>query len=448
MKNSAALHARALQVSPGGVHGAARYYQPHPQFFSRMEGQFLWDVDDNRFLDLHGSFGAVALGHNDPEVREQVSAVLAGEGVLFGTPHRREVELAESLVELLPCADMVALCGGGGSDPLYFGFRLARAVTGRRLLLKFEGEYHGWNDPLAVSVHPEVGSAGPREDPRAVPASAGAAEGTSQVVIGHLNDTDFLERQFERWGSDLACAVIEPVCHTSGAIEVAPAFLKRLRDLCTKHGVVLMFDEVITGFRHSVHGAHAIVGVTPDLAAFGKALGNGFPISLLAGRRDLMENLTPLGGALYSGTYCGHLISVAAAQATLAKMRREEIHLRTFGLGSRMVEGIAQAVRESGAVAVCQGFGSIYCLYFGATTVQTYRDVPIGDAVAQLNSKYRMALLDGGVFMHPNFVNRSFLTAQHREEDVDRVVDITSAFLAAHADEINASAESFQGATP
>jgi glutamate-1-semialdehyde 2,1-aminomutase len=442
---SASLHQRASLVSPGGVHGAARYYPPYPLFFERAEGQYLWDVDGHRYLDLHAAWGTAALGYNDSAVREAVQSVLEHEGVFFGAPHPREVALSQSLIERIPCAELVALCGGGGSDPLYFGYRLARSRTGKRRLLKFEGEYHGWHDPLAVSVLPPLEEAGTKDSPNPVPVSSGAAEDSQTAIIGILNDVEMLEHLFERWAPELACAVIEPVCHTSGCILIDQEFLARLRELCTAHGVVLMFDEIMTGFRHAVGGAQSLVGVTPDLAAFGKAMGNGFPISALVGQEDLMSELTPLGKAFYSGTYCGHLLSVAAAQATLGELEVRNVPAHTSSLVSRISEGVNNAARELGVAAVCQSFGAIFCVYFGTAGVRNYRDVVRIPERQTLNSAYRHALLDADIFMYPHIVNRSFIGAAHSVSDADRVLEATVDFLRSHREEINLAAKAGLG---
>ncbi len=438
---SAALFQRAKRVSPGGVHGAARYYPPFPVYFERAEGQYLWDVDGHKYLDLHAAWGTAALGYNDPAVRAAVQSVLEHEGVFFGAPHPREVDLAQSLVERIPCAELVALCGGGGSDPLYFGYRLARSRTGRKRLLKFEGEYHGWHDPLAVSVLPPLAEAGPEDSPTPVPVSSGAAEDSQTAIIGILNDVERLEHIFDRWGSELACAVIEPVCHTSGCIPIDPAFLERLRELCTAHSVVLMFDEILTGFRHAVGGAQSLVGVTPDLAAFGKAMGNGFPISALVGQQDLMSELTPLGKAFYSGTYCGHLLSVAAAQATVRELEERKVPSHTSSLVSHISGGVNRAAGELGVAAVCQSFGAIFCVYFGTAGVRNYREVVRIPEQQALNSAYRRGLLDADIFLYPHIVNRSFIGAAHSISDADRVLEATVDFLRSHREEINLAAK-------
>lgn len=438
---SKALYERAKRVSPGGVHGAARFYEPHPRFFHRAEGKHLWDVEGNQYLDLHNAWGTAALGYNHPEVRAAVIEVLEQEGVLIGAPSQREVELSERLVELLPCAELVALFGGGGSDALYVGFRLARAVTGRKRLLKFEGEYHGWHDPLGVSVHPPLDLAGPSERPSAVPISAGWAEGADSAVIGQLNDEELLERIFRDHGTELACAVIAPVNHSAGCIPLERTFLEMLRRLCTEHDVVLMFDEVLTGFRHSIHGGQHLVGVVPDLAAFGKALANSYPVTALAGSRGLMSGLTPSGAAFYSGTFCAQIFSVAAAQATLHILERDDIQARTFALTELIADAVNRTAAEEDIQAVCQSFGSIYCPYFGVTQVRNYRDVApfMFDPEFRLNSDFRGHLLSAGIFMHPYRVNRSFVSGALEQADAERVADVTVEFMLKHREAINRS---------
>jgi glutamate-1-semialdehyde 2,1-aminomutase len=405
-----------------------------------MEGQFIWDVDGRRYIDLHAAYGTAALGHNDPHVRSAVIEALETEGVLFGTAHPREVELSELLVSEIPCAEMVALCGGGGSDPLYFGYRLARSLTGRKRLLKFEGGYHGWHDELAVSVRPRLEDAGPADAPQAVPLSAGFAQKEGHAIIGVLNDPNILERIFEQYGRELAAAVIEPVCHAGGCIPIDRGFLQLLRDLCTRHGVILMFDEVMTGFRHSVQGAQTLLGVTPDLAAFGKAMGNGYQVSALVGRREVMSGLSPLGPAFYSGTFCGHLTGVVASLATIRAMKERQIHAHTQKLGDHVREELNRAAAEHDIRAICQSFGSIYCLYLGTDRpIRNYRDIAM-DAHSKdsaLNRQYRLALLEGGIYMHPYYSNRSFLSAAHTMEEVSRIVDVTIDFMRRNRDAIN-----------
>jgi glutamate-1-semialdehyde 2,1-aminomutase len=313
------------------------------------------------------------------------------------------------------------------------------------MVLKFEGEYHGWHDELAVSIRPTLAEAGPPESPNPVHSSGDFALPSGHAVVAPLNDCAALESVFRLKGPELACAIIEPIAHTTGCISIDAEFLHLLRRLCDEHGVILFFDEILTGFRHSIRGAQSLVGVTPDLAAFGKAMANGFPIAALVGRRAIMEGLTPTGPALYSGTFNSHLLSVVAAQATIAGMERRQIHQHTSMLGERVSEQINRSAAELRVPVVCQAFGSIFCTYFGRTgPVRQYRDlaeVQVPERAAEVNRRYRFALRDAGIYLQPYFVNRSFISAAHTVEDVDRVIAATIDFMEAASADIQELAD-------
>lgn len=429
-------HQRAINVSPGGVHGAARFYEPFPLFMNQAEGPYIWDVDGNRYIDLHAGFGTSALGYNDQDVRRAVSEVMETEGVLYGAPHPREVLLSERLTGLIPCADKVALCGGGGSDPLLFAYRAACTRTGRRKFLKFEGEYHGWNDPFVVSVRPNLAAAGPPDRPQPVFATSDPGS-RDTAVVGRLNDVDGLQRIFNEHGRELACVFIEPVCHTSGCIELDDEFLSELRALCDSTGTLLVFDEVLTGFRHSIHGAQKLVGVVPDLAAFGKALANGYQISVLAGQNEVMDELTPLGDVFYSGTFCGHLLGVAAADATLDQLEDSEVRARLAASGEEVAKAIRRTAEEQDVTMTCSSFGSVFTPYFTAQDVKEYRDI-VGVSEHQTLAKaYREYLLSAGIFLHPYFVARCFIGAAHENEHIAKIIDVSAAFVTEFKEDIN-----------
>lgn len=429
---------RGARVSPGGVHGAGRFVDPVPTYFHSAEGAYIEDVTGEKYIDYHGGYGTAALGYNDPTVRAAVVETLNNQGVLFAAPHLREMELAETLIDLIPSAEMVAFCGGGGSDPLYFGYRLARAVTGRRKLLKFEGEYHGWHDPLAVSVRPERWRAGPSSSPQAVPVSAGAAESSASAVVGSLNDTDLLERLFAQHGHELACAVIEPICHSSGVIPLEDAFITRLRALCSDFGVVLMFDEVMSGFRHNIGGAQSLVGVTPDLSAFAKAMANGYPMAALVGRRELMAQLSPTGPAFYSGTYGGNLVGIAAAQATIKVMKERQVHQKMGALSNRLAKSVNSAFAEHKSPGLCRAFGGMAAIYFGLSEVKSYRDLLAQPAlqVSNINALFQAYLQAAGIYLQPYPVNRLFISAAHTEAEISKTEEVVAAFVAEHSEAI------------
>lgn len=342
---SAALYEQARKVMPGGVSSNYRLGQlPFPLIWKRGNGAYLWDADDNRYIDHALGSGSVILGHAHPEVTSAIRTTL-DDGQLFAGQTAAEVALASELCELIPCAEMVRF-GLSGSDAVHTAIRLCRVATGRKKLIKFEGHYHGWFDNIAVSVMPP---AGPPEAPETVPYSEGLPGGTlTDVVVLPWNDADTLARCFATIGDEIAGVILEPIpCNTIVCLP-KPGFLERVRELCTRHRAILVFDEVVTGFRAALGGAQARFGVTPDLAAFGKALGNGIPISCVAGRADLMQLIVERG-MMHAGTHNGNPISIAAARATLSVLRRDNgaVYRQMDELGSFLIEGIRAAARDA-----------------------------------------------------------------------------------------------------
>lgn len=436
VEKSRLLHEEARQYSPAGVQGMGRFYRPFPLYFHKTLGARLWDVDGNEYLDYHGGLGPAALGYNEPRIRQAVIDVMASEGILFGQPHPREVELCKAFSKLIPYAEKTTLHGGGGSDPLVNAVRLARAYTGRAKIVKFEGCYHGWHDELAISIRPGADVAGPADAPTPVAVSAGALRDHAlQTLVAVLNDEQSVERLVKRHGKDIAAIFIEPVVHSSGCLLLKPGFLQFLRQVCDAYGILLVFDEIITGFRHALEGAGAQQGVHPDLAAFGKAMSNGFPIAALTGRRDVMSLMGPEGSVYYSGTFNGHLLSVAASQKTIEIMQTEPVHEKLFRLGRMMADGINEAIRKTGVKAVCANYGSIWCLYLTVDRVENYRDIIqfASTKDSRVDRAYQTHLLNHGIFLQPNYTNRAFISYAHTEDDVQKTIDVTAAFLREHA---------------
>ena len=423
----------AREFSPGGVQGAGRWYSPFPLFIKRAQGARVWDVDDNSYLDYHAAYGPTVLGHNDPRVAKAVVDTLDQEGVLFGTPHPKEVALTRLFAELIPCAEQTIICGGGGSDAIYNAVRVARAFTGRTKVLKFEGTYHGWHDDLAASVRPGAGTAGPAAAPWTVPVSPrGSLSSTiEQIVVAPLNDRAAVEEIVAREHVDLAAIVVEPVCHSAGCIVLDDGFLALLRQMCDAYGIVLIFDEIITGFRHHVGGAQTLFKVTPDLAAFGKAMTNGFSASALSGKRGIMSLFAPQGPVFLSGTFMGHLLGVSAALATIDILRDPAIHAKLFRQGNEISTRVNAAIERLGLDACCNNFGSVWCLYF-TRTVRSYRDIAHLTSSEKANPKdqaYRRTLLNNGVYIQPNYINKAFVSAAHTDEDIDKTIELTIKFL-------------------
>lgn len=434
MEESLRLLERARRVAPGGIQGDGRWTEPFPIFMARADGARVWDVDGNEYIDYWASAGPSVLGHNDGRVRRAVIETLESEGVLFTTPHRKEVELAEKFSEIVPCADKTSFCGGGASDAMYNAVRVARAYTGKTKLLKFEGGYHGWHDDVAVSVRPTVERAGPADSPHAVPVSAGSlAAVTGQVVVAPLNDQHALERILDREQGELAAVIIEPVCHSLGCVEVDHDLLRFLRSRCSDLGIVLIFDEVITGFRHDIGGAQALCGITPDLGVFGKAMANGYTISALAGTNAIMSEFMPEGSVFLSGTYMGNLIGVTASLATIDILQEGSVHKRLWALGERVSTAVNETIEDLGLDAKCHSFGGFWSLYFKAD-VKNYRDV-VRAADRGLDEEFRRFLLDRGIYLQGGHANsarpsRAFISAAHTDEDIDVTIEAVTDFLA------------------
>ena len=433
------LHKEALRVLPGGVTGAGRYSEPFPIAFRRAQGKWLYDVDDNAYVDLHGGFGTAILGYAHPEVDAAVIEAIREVGAFVGVPHPYEERLAERLCRVLPAADRVALCGGGGTDAVYHCVRLARAATGRAKILKIEGGYHGWHGDVGASVQPPQDETWSDRIPTVVPNSRGTLPSVlAELVVATANDGELLTEIFDREGDQIAGLLIEPVLYSAGCVLIEPAFLAKARELCDRHGTVLIFDEVMSGFRNGLGGAGARAGVLPDLGAYGKAVANGHIISFLAGRKELMTLLSPEGPVFYSGTFNGHPLSVAAAMATLDVIERDRVPERLWELGDRIASGINAARDELGVEAVCQSYGSVFCVYFGVREVRNYRDYVRGTSAetAQLNDTFRAFLRENGVYMHKRHVNRCFIGGAHDESDADRVVALVGDFMRIHRDEL------------
>ncbi|MDQ3994581.1 MAG: aspartate aminotransferase family protein [Actinomycetota bacterium] len=434
-RRSEDLFRRASRVTPGGVHGEGRTARPFPLFIVRGDGSRVWDADGNEYVDFHAGFGAILLGHRHPAVTDAVHEVLATHGPMFAAASDLEVELAERIVDLVPCAEKV-IFSCTGTEATYHAIRVARAVSGREKILKFEGHYHGWHDYVSWSTHfapaatrPEHGTLPP------APASSGIP-GTLRdlVVVCEYNDGAGVEAAFERHGADLAAVIVEPVFHNGGVIEPAEGFLERLRELCSSHGSLLIFDEVITGFRDGLGGAQERLGVTPDLTTMGKAIANGFPLSVVAGRADVMDAFVPQGDVLYAGTFTAQPVTVAAGLACTAFLRDNPVHERLATLGTRVREGIEAAIEETGADAQVRQRGSTWALYFTRRPINRYRDIAdaIGTKDNELHAAYRRSLLEDGIYVHPHYLLRGYLTASHSDEEIERTIEATRSFLHAN----------------
>jgi len=432
-EESAALHARASRVTPGGVQGEGRGAKPYPLFMTQAQGGHIRDVDGNEYVDFHASFGAVLLGHNEPRINAAVRRTMDEHGVSFAAANPLEVELAERIVDMIPSADRVVFpCTG--TEATFHAVRLARGFTGRERILKFEGNYHGWHDYVAWSHHFATDDEG---EPTPVAASAGIPEAIRDLVlVREYNDAAGVRDTLAREGDSIAAVILEPVFHNAGVVLPEPGFLETLREACTAAGTLLIFDEVITGFRHGPGGAQERFGVTPDLSTFGKALGNGFPISALCGRGDIMDRLGPKGDVLFAGTFAGQALDMAVALEVTRIVREGAIHAHLARLGERLTSGIQAAIDETGAKVQVRESAGVWTMYFTDTPIRKFRDFArfAMDKDHPVQRAYRSWLLERGIYVHPHYMIRGFLTGAHTDEDVDRLVDATATFLRDHRD--------------
>jgi glutamate-1-semialdehyde 2,1-aminomutase len=402
-------------VIPGGVNSGRR--SPTSRIcVATAKGAHLHDVDGNRYIDYHAAYGPVILGHAQPGLTDRIRHA-STRGTLFGlgvTPS--EVELAQRIVRAVPSVEQVLLCNSG-SEATYHAIRVARAATSRTKLIRFWGPFHGFHDEVLVT--------------------AGGLPATHEHTLWcRYNDLDSVERAIGQNPDQCAAVILEPVVHNApgGSILPADGFLESLRALCDEHGIVLIFDEIITGFRHGLGGYQKICGVTPDMTTMGKAIANGFPLAALGGKREIMErfNTHPDGDVWYGGTYNGGAVSVAAALATLEVMEREPVFDHIFALGERMRAGLRAIVFDAGIDACVGGYGSLFVLSFFPEPARNHEDVERNDT--ELFLAYRRELVQRGVLEIPENVGRSHIGFSHTAADIDLSLEVARAALAAALD--------------
>jgi glutamate-1-semialdehyde 2,1-aminomutase len=431
---------RARRVIPGGVVGEGRSYAPYPLYIDRAEGGAMWDVDGNRYVDFHAAFGAILLGHNHPVVTGAIETCLRERGITYSAAHPLEAELAEQIVALVPSAEM-AVFSCTGSEATYHAIRLARSATGHEKVLKFEGHYHGWHDYVNWSVRLDAErDGGDPATPRPVAESAGVPRALyDSVVVAQYNEAEALERIIAMHARELAAVIIEPIFINAGVIPPEPGFLELCRELCDRYGIVLIFDEIITGFRLAPGGAQELLGVTPDLTTLGKAIANGMPISAVAGLAALLERFAPLGNTFFSGTFSGHTLDVAAALAcTQFVAANHDMYAQLEDLGQRLGRGLQSAADAAGAKVTVATCGSIWSLFFRETLPRTYRDAALGAAAKNSGAArdYQRWLLAHGIYVHPHYMIRGYLTLAHTAQDIDHLIDVSANFFARHADQL------------
>ena len=434
MNASAALLDAASEVIPGGVNTCRRRSDPRI-CFRRGQGAYLEDVDGRRYIDYHAAYGAIFLGHSHPAVTERVARAMQ-ETVLFGVGvTEAELELARKIVRHVPSVEQVVVCNSG-SEATYHALRLARGITGRQKLVKFQGCYNGFHDYVLRNVLSTADRVGQRD-----PHSAGMLdEAVDATFVCRFNDLDDVRETLERHGDDVAAVIVEPFAHNSPGLLPREGFLPGLRALCDESGALLVFDEVITGFRHHIGGVQAITGVMPDLTTMGKAIANGFPLAAIGGGRVHMErfNTRPEGDVHFGGTYNGNAIAVEAGLATIEQLEDGRVHEHVYALGDRMRRGLAEVAERVGVPAVVGGHGSLFVLCFMEGPLSSYDDVLRNDS--RLFALYRRELVARGIFEMPESLGRSHISAAHTEADIDRSLEAAEEALRSAVDTLARSA--------
>ena len=416
---SSELFVQAQGRIPGGVNSPVRSFRAvggAPPFISRGKGSRIWDADGNEFVDYVGSWGPLILGHAHDSVVEAVQRALAN-GLTFGAPTEGEVELAGMIVDALPSIDMVRLVNSG-TEATMSAIRAARAFTGRSKIVKFAGCYHGHNDGLLV----EAGSGGATYS---IPNSAGVPEGYArETLVADYNDLGSVQRLFDSHPGEIAAVILEPVAANMGVVPPAPGFLDGLRQLTDANGSLLIFDEVITGFRVGYGGAQTLYGVTPDLTCLGKIIGGGLPVGAYGGRRDVMEVVAPLGGMYQAGTLSGNPLAVAAGIATLKALKAPAIYDGLEAMSARLADGLAAAARKAEIPMTVNRVGSILTAFFNDGPVDGWDAVAASDRERYAAFFHRM--LEAGVYLAPSPFEAAFVSTAHTAEDIDATLEASS----------------------
>jgi len=419
MSRNEQLFERAQASIPGGVNSPVRAFRSvggTPRFITRAQGPYIWDADGRRYIDYIGSWGPMIVGHTHPDVVAAMHAAIT-RGLSYGAPTEAEVEMAEELLRLVPSMQQVRLVSSG-TEAAMSAIRLARGAAGdgrgRRKIIKFEGCYHGHADSLLVKAGSGALTFGN-------PSSAGVpAEITQHTIVLDYNDVQQLEDAFARHGDDLACVIVEPVAGNMNLVRATPDFLKTMRALCTKHGALLIFDEVMSGFRVGLGGAQALYRIDPDLTVLGKVIGGGMPVAAFGGKREVMKHLAPLGAVYQAGTLSGNPVAVACGMATLKLIQQPGFYEQLTRRTAKLVQGLAGAARAAGVPFCGDSVGGMFGIYFAAAVPTSYAQIMATDK-ARFNAFFH-AMLERGVYLAPSAYEAGFVSAAHDDAVIDATV--------------------------
>ncbi|HEX2605307.1 MAG TPA: glutamate-1-semialdehyde 2,1-aminomutase [Oxalicibacterium sp.] len=405
------LFARAQRSTPGGVNSPVRAFRSvggTPRFITRAEGPYFWDADGKRYIDYIGSWGPAIVGHAHPEVVKAVQEA-AARGLSFGAPTEAEIQMAETLCTLVPSIEQVRLVSSG-TEAAMSALRLARGATGRDMIVKFEGCYHGHADSLLVKAGSGLLTFGN-------PTSAGVPEDFAKhTLVLDYNDLQQLEDVFAKMGERIACVIVEPVAGNMNLVPATPDFLQAMRRVCSRYGAVLIFDEVMSGFRVALGGAQALYGITPDLTVLGKVIGGGLPVAAFGGRADIMKHLAPLGSVYQAGTLSGNPVTVAAGLATLQIIQQPGFYESLTAQTRKLVQGLTVAAKEMEIAFCADAVGGMFGLYFAPEIPRSYAAMMECDKT-RFNSFFH-SMLEAGVYLAPSAFEAGFVSAQHDDATI------------------------------
>lgn len=411
------LFEKSQQLIPGGVNSPVRAFRSvggTPIFFKKGAGSRLWDVDGKEYIDYINSWGPMILGHAHPEVTKAVQEAVAN-SLSFGAPTGLELQMAELINKLMPSMEQVRLVSSG-TEATMSAIRVARGFTGRNKLVKFEGCYHGHSDALLVKAGSGLLTFGE-------PSSAGVpAEVAAHTLTLEYNNTQQLKELFEKIGDEIACVIIEPVVGNMNLIVPNKEFIQTLRELCTQHGTVLIFDEVMTGFRVALGGAQALFGIKPDMTTLGKVIGGGLPVGAFGGRKDIMSVLAPLGPVYQAGTLSGNPVAVTAGLETLKLIQAPDFYTKLTAQTKKLVDGLVVAAKEAGVVFCAQSVGGMFGLYFAEKCPTSYAEIMQTDK--EKFNRFFHLMLENGVYFGPSAFEAGFVSAAHTDADIDATITV------------------------
>ncbi len=420
---SQSAFAKAKQLIPGGVNSPARAFHGvggEPIFMEYASGQYLFDIDGNRYLDYIGSWGPMILGHAHPQVIEAIQKA-AAKGTSFGAPTENESRLAELIMQAVPSIERVRLVNSG-TEATMSAIRVARGATGRDKVIKFAGCYHGHVDSLLVAAGSAAATLG-------VPDSPGVTEGTTKdTIVLHYNDSDAIIEAFRQFPTEIAAIILEPIVGNMGTVLPTPHFLKTLREETTRHGAILIFDEVMTGFRVAYGGAQGLFGIEPDMTTLGKIVGGGLPLAAYGGKASIMDNVMPAGKVFQAGTLSGNPLATAAGATTLEILRDDPPYDYLEAQASRLAEGLKHAADAAGYPAQMQRMGSMMTLFFNDTPVVDWPSADRSDR--KRFAEYFWGLIEEGVYMPCSQFEALFFSRTHRPEDIEYTIEAAHRVLA------------------